>query len=200
MRVDGKPGDVFLRWSGGKLQFVNATNGSVIMAVDPASGSVEQAEATITEASLTGRIYMAGGELLASSDELNDAGRFSHYLRSAQGNLSAAAAADNIVFAWENREGADIIVYRVIIDVTTAGGTAGALVDVGSAVDAVTGSDNLIDGADLNAVAVYDNIDDQGGNGESKQKVPDGEFVTGQARVEKAEALVGKYTIIYALA
>jgi hypothetical protein len=35
MRVDGKPGDVFLRWSGGKLQFVNATDGSVIMAVDP---------------------------------------------------------------------------------------------------------------------------------------------------------------------
>jgi hypothetical protein len=199
MRVDGTPGNVYLRWSGGKLQFVNLADHSVIMSVDPVGGAVEQAKAKITEARLEGQVFLASGEVLASADELNDAGRGSHYLRAARGNLAAAAAADGIVFAWENQEGADVIVYRVIVDVTTAGGTATATLDVGEAVDAVTGSNSLITAADLNAVATYDSLDLAGAGVATFVKVPDGEFITGQAKTEKAEALVGKYYVFYAL-
>ena len=51
--------------------------------------------------------------------------------------------------------------------------------------------DNLIDEVDANAVALYDNIDDQGTNGQSKAKVEAGEFVTCQIVDDDAAALVG---------
>lgn len=119
------------------------------------------------------------------------------FMKVAKVALTPAAAADDILFAWENEEAGAVIVHKVLVDITTAGGTATALIDVGGAADAVTGSDTLIDGADLNAVAVYDNIDDQGTNGKSKVKVAAGAFVTGQAKVEAAAALVGNAYIFY---
>lgn len=38
LRVDGTPGDVYLRWSGGNLQFVSATDSTVLMVLDPTNG------------------------------------------------------------------------------------------------------------------------------------------------------------------
>jgi len=120
----------------------------------------------------------------------------------AEGTLTAGAA-DAFAFAWQNPHAAKIIVEKLVIDVTTAGGTATAVLNVGSAANATTESDNLIDGADLNAIAVYDNIDDQGENGKSKQKIDekDGttDYVTGRITVEAATSLVGKYYIYYTI-
>lgn len=199
MRVDGTPGNVYMRWSGGKLQFVNLNDHSVILAIDPAAGVVEQASVELGDVDISGQVFLPSGEILASADEINDAGRFSHYSRVAAVSLAAAAAADDIVFAWENPESSSIIVYRVIADITKAGGTATALLDIGSAADAVTGSDNLIDGVDANAVATYDNFEAVTGAA-GFVKVPAGEFVTGQAKVEKAEALEGTVYIFYTTA
>jgi hypothetical protein len=195
MRVDGTPGDVFMRWSGGKLQFINGNDNSVILAIDPVNGQTE-----LHQTEIVGQFFLPSGEVLASATEINDAGRFSGYSRVSAATLAGAAAADDIVFAWENPEDSAVIVYRVIVDITTAGGTAGALIDIGSAADAVTGSDDLIDGANANAEAAYDNLDDQGTNGKSKQKVPIGEFITGQIKIEKAEALEGTAYIYYTTA
>lgn len=100
-------------------------------------------------------------------------------------------------FAWENDKSADLIVHRVIVDVTTAGGTADAEIDVGVAANATTNSDNLIDGADINSTGLKDNIDDQGTNGTSCQKVEDGQYVTGQIVVANAASLAGKVYIYY---
>jgi len=117
-----------------------------------------------------------------------------------RGTLTAGVA-DAFAFAWQNPTDSSILVYKIFIDVTTAGGTATAVLNVGSAASATTTSDNLIDGADLNAIAVYDNIDDQGTNGESKQKLDENggttDWVTGQILVEAAASLVGKYYIHY---
>lgn len=203
LRVDGTPGVVYLRWSGGKLQFVNSADGTVILAVDPALNQTEQPEAAIAEAAIAeltaGRLHLASGEILATAAELNDAGRFSRNSRVGVATLSAAAAADDIVFAWKNPEAVPIVVYRVIASITKAGGTAGALIDVGSAADAVTGSDDLIDGADANAVAAYDNLQAVTGAG-SIAKIAVDAYVNGQIKVEKAEDLEGTVYILYTTA
>lgn len=105
--------------------------------------------------------------------------------------------ADDIAIAWLNPVSAAVIVTRVVVDITTAGGTSSSVLDIGTAADADTGSDNLIDGANANAVAVYDNVDDQGTNGTAKQKVPAGEYVTGQIKAAAAQDLAGTAYICY---
>ena len=201
LRVDGTPGNVYFRWSGGKLQFVNAADSTVLMEVDPSQNVVEAQEINITsEANLTGRVFLASGEVLANSDELNDAGRYSRNHKVFVGDLAPAAAADDIVFSWTNPEGKAVIVTRVIVHVTTAGGTATATLDVGSAADATTGSNDLITGGDINTTAAYDSLDIAGEGVATFQIVPDGECVNGQAKTEKAEALAGKYYVFYVVA
>lgn len=120
----------------------------------------------------------------------------------ASGALTAGLV-NTFAFAWENPETSRILVTRVLVDVTTAGGTATAVLDVGPAADATTHSDTLIDGVDLNAAAIYDNIDDQGTNGLSKVGVDENggttSFITGQILTEAASALVGNYYIFYVL-
>ena len=201
MRVDGKPGEAYLRWSGGKLQFVNGSDGTVLMEVDPSQNVVEAQELNITsEANLTGRVFLAGGEVLAPASDINNAGSYSRNQKVYVGSLAAAAAADAIVFSWTNPEGKAVIVTRVLVHVTTAGGTGGATLDVGSAANATTGSNNLITGGDINTTAAYDSLDIAGEGVATFQIVPDGECVNGQAKTEKAEALAGKYYIFYVVA
>jgi hypothetical protein len=193
----GELGDVGFRYNGNKLEVVRKSDNVVLMAWNTGEGQVETVQTLETgELSIKGQFFIPSGEILASADEVNDSGRFSHYQRAAAGNL-ASGNADAFSFAWKNPESVPIIVTRVVVNVTKAGGTAGSVIDVGSAADATTTSDNLIDGADLNAVAVYDNIDDQGADGESKQIIDVDEYVTGQILTENAAALEGTFTIYY---
>jgi hypothetical protein len=114
------------------------------------------------------------------------------------GTLTAGNA-NAFAFAWRNLSAKNLIISRVIIDVTTAGGTANAVLDVGTAADGTTTSSNLIDGMDLNTTGVYDNLDNAGTNGKSKQKLTEYfgglEWVTGQILVANAANLAGKYYI-----
>jgi hypothetical protein len=118
----------------------------------------------------------------------------------ASGALTAGNA-NAFALAWQNPHASAIVVTRVVIDITTPGGTALSVLDVGSAADATTHSDNLIDGMDLNTAGVYDNLDNPGVNGKSKQKVDANggatDWVTGQILVANAAALAGKYYIYY---
>lgn len=120
--------------------------------------------------------------------------------RSVSGPL-VAGAVNAFTFAWQNPEVVAVLVTRVLVDVTTAGGTATAVLDVGSAANATTHSDNLIDGANLNAIALYDNLGDPGINGKPKQKLDANggatDYITGQILVEAAASLAGKYYITY---
>ncbi|PKG32406.1 hypothetical protein, partial [Methanoregula sp.] len=113
----------------------------------------------------------------------------------------AGGAANAFAFAWENPESVPIIVQRVTLDRTAAGGTATAVADVGTAVDATTHSDNLIDGVDLNATGPVDNITDKGSNGKSRQRLDANggttAWITGQILTEAAAALTGKVYIEY---
>jgi parallel beta-helix repeat protein len=120
--------------------------------------------------------------------------------RRAKGALTAGVA-DAFCFAWQNPESAAVIVTRLVVDVTTAGGTATAVLNAGTAANGTTESDDLIDGADLNAIAVRDNIEDRGTNGKSRQKLAANggatDFVTGVIKTANAASLAGKYYIEY---
>ena len=82
--------------------------------------------------------------------------------------VALTAATDTTVggvLKLQNPEGADLILTRLVLDVTTAS-TGGATVDAGIDDDGDETSDNVIDGMDVNAAAgVFDNITDAGTNG-----------------------------------
>ena len=113
----------------------------------------------------------------------------------------AGGAANAFAFAWQNPESVAILIQRIFVDRTAAGGTATAVLNIGTAADATTHSDNLIDGLDANATGLADNITDGGTNGKSRQKLDakDGttDHITGQILTEAAEALAGKVYIEY---
>lgn len=116
------------------------------------------------------------------------------------GDLAAGEAGD-FAFAWQNPRASPIIIQRIYIYISTPGGTANAVIDIGTTVNAITHSDNLIDGLDLNQTGLADNIEDVGDNGSSKGfLLPAGDsidWITGQILVADAMNLVGKYRIRY---
>lgn len=111
-----------------------------------------------------------------------------------------SGAANAFCLAWENPETVQILVTRILVDITTVGGTVGAVLDFGAAADANTHSDTLIKGVDANDVAIYDNLlaanlggtvvklDEKGGTTT---------FITGQILTADAAALVGNAYIFY---
>ena len=108
------------------------------------------------------------------------------------GALEAGDAAAGII-SQENNYGSDLIVLRVEIDLTTA--AAGACTaDVGIAATSVS-SDTIMDGIDLGAaVTVFGSIDDQGTNGNSAIKWPDGQYLTASMATGATAGLVGTFT------
>lgn len=199
MRVDGKPGEVYLRWSGGKLQFVNASDGAVLMEVSPGQNTIEVANVEVQEEfNLKGIINFPDGQLLSSAADLDNAAQYGKYSKLAVTSL-VSGDADDFAFAWENTTGEDIVIIRVIVDVTTAGGTATATLTVGTAANATTEGENLITGADIDATNAYDNLDLANEGVSTFQKLPDGEFVTGRIKTANAAALKGDVYIFYCM-
>ena len=116
----------------------------------------------------------------------------------------AAGAADAFAFTWQNPETIAVLVQKVIIDITHAGGTATSVLDVGVAASATGTADTILDGVDLNAAAITVNTDvaSSGTNADEKvHKVDENggtnDWVTGKILVEKCDDLVGKYYIEY---
>ena len=123
-------------------------------------------------------------------------------LKTAKGNLSAGTT-NAFAFVWQNPESSKITISRVLIRITTAGGTATSVIDVGVTSSAPGTSDNLIDGLDLNTTGIFDNITDKGSNGKSRQVVDENggtnSYITGKILVANAASLVGTYQIFYTI-
>ena len=113
----------------------------------------------------------------------------------APGNANAFA------FAVQNPEGVDCVVTNVIVDITTAGGTASSVLDIDVVADATSTGDTIIDGLDLNATGVADRHDNAGSNGgEPKKWDKNGgsnDYVTGKILAQNAASLAGKVIIEY---
>lgn len=138
------------------------------------------------------------------STALNESGEASSLISSQMKVSKVALAAGNanaFAFAWQNPESTKVLVHRVIVNVTTAGGTASSVINVGTAASATTTSDNLIDGMDANATGPRDNVSDGGTNGKSRQLLDekDGttDYVTGQILTQNAASLAGYAYIFY---
>jgi len=112
----------------------------------------------------------------------------------------AGGSANDFAFAWQNPESSKIIVDRVILRVTTAGGS-GATMDIGVAGDATTNGDDLIDGVDISSAGIFDNISDGGTNGKSRQVVDEkggtNDYITGQILGADSPNLAGSVYIHY---
>lgn len=93
--------------------------------------------------------------------------------------LTAGTDTAGALGAWQNNTGDDVIVSRLEIDVTTIA-TAACTVNAGqTSSSATTSADNLIDGLDVHTgTGIFDNINDQGTDGKSRQKVAVGDWVT----------------------
>ena len=125
-------------------------------------------------------------------------------IRTTSGSLTAGVA-NAIAFAWHNSETQDIIIKKVVIEITTGSVTANSVIDVGIA-DNATGTNRgveFFDDLDANDVDVNDSW--VGGDGGTQTKwvfcqdsasATDG-WVVGQILVADAAALVGKYYIEY---
>lgn len=92
-------------------------------------------------------------------------------------DLSGAAANAGDILSIANPEGASVVIIRAVLHIETASNGA-ATVDVGVAANGTTLSDNLIDGANINATGAYDNIVDKGTNGKEKQLWTSTQYVT----------------------
>lgn len=100
------------------------------------------------------------------------------------------------VLSLANPEGADIIVTRLVLDITTPSDGA-ANVDAGIAANGSTSSDNLIDGQSVaTAAKVLDNVSDGGSNGKARQKWTSSQYLTITASATTA-GMVGNAYIEY---
>ena len=112
----------------------------------------------------------------------------------ASGNSGAFA------FAIQNPEDVDCLILRVVIDITTAGGTASSTLDVDTVNGATATGVDIIEGLDLNATGISDNITNGGTGGDKKpvkwdKKGGTNDDLTGKILDQNAASLVGKVVV-----
>ena len=109
--------------------------------------------------------------------------------------LVAADAAAGVV-SLANPEGADLIVTRLVLDITTEA-TAACTLDAGTAATSIL-SDNLIDGLDAAAAAgVFDNGGSAGTNGKQVIRWESDGFLTISVASGASAGLVGNAYVEY---
>lgn len=91
--------------------------------------------------------------------------------------LVAGGATAGSVLALANPEGAQLVITRVILNVTTGAGGA-FTADCGVAANGTTSSDTLLDGVSIVAAGVVDNINNGGSNGKARQLWGASEYIT----------------------
>jgi parallel beta-helix repeat protein len=125
-------------------------------------------------------------------------------IRSISGALIPGNA-NAITFAWNNPNGQDILITKVVIEITQAGGTALSVIQIGLANDATgTGlGSELFSGIDANATAINDSWIAGDTGTQTKLFVcqdnvsATDDWIVGKILTQNAAALVGKYYIFY---
>jgi parallel beta-helix repeat protein len=125
-------------------------------------------------------------------------------LRTASGTLTAGAT-NATCFYWHNPEAQDVYIKKVVITVTTPGGTAGSGLQVGISDDAAGTNlgTEFANTFDLNTAAVYDSTLATDNGTQTKwvfcqdsASATDG-WVVGKILVANASSLVGSYYVEY---
>ena len=108
---------------------------------------------------------------------------------------------NNFNAAWQNPETNAILVTRLIVDITTAGGTPTATLNIGPAITAITQSVLMINALDANAAAVTDHclVAGAGAGGVHKLDENGGTtaWITCRSLTETTINIVGNIYIFY---
>lgn len=115
-------------------------------------------------------------------------------------SVIALAAVDSGggVFSWQNPEGVDIEIVSLDLDVTTKASGACTLDCGTTAVSGTTSSNNLMTGVDVGTAAgVFNNNEEKGASGKSKQRLSAGKWVTGSKASGASAGIVGYAYITY---
>ena len=151
------------------------------------------ADADTIEVSSTGKLQLKErGSSLANGVGRADVSKYAGTW--IKGSLTASDAAGGVL-SEENSYGSDLVVLRVVIMVTTGASDSAVRVDIGTASDATTSSDNLIDDLNVSDTGLYDNLDDKGSNGNTVLKWPSGKFINASRVAGATSGLVGTYAI-----
>ena len=145
---------------------------------------------TIEVNSTTGKLQVKGsGSSKSNGVGRDDVSKFAGFWL--QGAL-VASDAEGGVFSVENTFGTDLVVLRLVLQITT--GTSGACtLDIGVETDGSSTADDLIDGVDVSDAGVFDNIADKGSNGSSRARWASGSFVNASMKTGAAAGIVGQY-------
>lgn len=112
--------------------------------------------------------------------------------------LAASDAAGGVA-AIANPEGVEVLITRVVVDVTTQS-TGACTVDAGIAANATTLNDTLIDGLSVAAAGTFDNVSDAGTNGKARASWGASQFLTISKASGAAAGLAGNVYIEYVIA
>lgn len=138
--------------------------------------------------------YKIGKDSVGNLEKKADAGKWVK-------KALTAGLVNTFAFTWQNPEPVKILVDRVIVDITTAGGTATAILDVGVVASATATAADIINDLDLNAVAITDHLlvagAGLGGVHKVDEKGGTNDYITGKILTEAASALVGNVYIHY---
>ena len=111
-----------------------------------------------------------------------------------KGSLTASDAAGG-VFSLENSFGTDLVITRIILQVTTGASDSAARVDIGTAANATTSAATLIDELNVSDIGIYDNVTDKGSAGSSRLKFGNGQFLNASRSAGATSGLVGTYAV-----
>ena len=151
------------------------------------------ADADTLEVSSTGKLQLKErGSSLANGVGRADVSKFAGTW--IKGSLTASDAAGG-VFSEENSYGSDLVVLRVVIMVSTGASDSSVRVDIGTAANATTSADTLIDNLNVSDIGLYDNLDDKGTNGNTVLKWGNNQFINASRAAGATSGLVGTYAI-----
>ena len=109
--------------------------------------------------------------------------------------------ANSTAFSIRNPEEVDCIVTNVVVDITSAGGSAASVLDVDVVAGPDDSGDNIIDGLNLNATGIGDRYKNGGTNGGSavkwERRGGGNDYLTGSIKAQRASNLGGKVMVEY---
>jgi hypothetical protein len=102
------------------------------------------------------------------------------------------------IFSLQNSLGYDVLVTRLLLNITTAASTAVSQGSFGYTTTSTGSTSNLIDTLSLSAATgLFDNITDKSTNGKSRQIWVNGNYLTGSKTSGSASGLAGYAYIEY---
>jgi len=110
--------------------------------------------------------------------------------------LADTGAAAGDLAAVLNPEGVALVIDRAVLNITT-GSTGASTIDIGVAANATTSNDTLLDGMSGATAGVYDNIENQGTNGDSAVIWAADGYVTASEASGDTTGLVGELWLKY---